>query len=488
MHDRNVPNLSYPSVAAACGPVTARGDSPMRTIALLTALPMLAALAPAQHVVLVTASATTERTLGLDMPEVDTMNPDGIYEVYPTLGVPYTARPFLPVSLQAHMVGDLDSDGLFIDNSTDGPQGSSATTDALFVKAGTIGPVTPRDVFFSVSALQAQFGVNPSDVVRYAAQGVLEYFVTDAMITTATGGTTLNFDALCQSAAGDLFFSFSSAETLHFGSAADGDLLMIPASAITYDGFGNVSAITANSAVRIATEADLGAMRTVSGFREFDGTTPTTLFNLSGLEIDPNGGTWVSPVDGLNYPNILYTWKDSSNDGCILSTAGGGSFAIINGVALGSATATTGAQLGWQPGTSGTSGPDGLAIIPVQPPQFTVLNYPRNLHTAGDGQTFVQLQTSGGVPNGITILAWSVEANVPDGAFPSFPLPGILLGNLGMSSPVLLGAFLNDSLGNCASPLITLQTTGLMSGLNLAAQALDFPSLTLSWPSGMSFL
>ncbi len=488
MHPRTFHSKSNPYVAVRSCRGEPSGDLSMRTLALLTALPVLTAFLSAQHILLITPSASAgESTLGLDMPEVDSIDADDIYEVFPVPGTAYTARPFLPVSLQWHLVGDLDGDGQYVEGSTDGPMGSSATIDAIFVKAGTVGPVTPRDVFFSVSALNAAFGVLPCDVVRYASQGVREVFLTEAQVEAATGGTTLNLDALCQSATGDLFFSFSLGETLHFGSALDGDLLYIPASAITYDGLGNVSGIVANSAVRIATEANLVAMQTASGFREFDGTTPTTLFNLSGLEIDPNGGTWVSPVDSLSYPNILFTWKDTSNDGCVLSTAGGGTFALVNGVPLGSAVATTGTQLGLLPGTTGTAGPDGLALIPAQAPQFTLLNYPRNLHTSGDGQTFVQLETSGGVPGGITLLAWSVEANTPGGAFPSIPAPSPFLGDFGLLSPIIVGAYVNDSLGNANSPLIVLPTA-VMSGVNLAAQALDIGTFQLSWPSGMSFL
>ncbi|MBL9078662.1 MAG: hypothetical protein JNL08_14225 [Planctomycetes bacterium] len=460
----------------------------MRPFAFPVLFPLLLAAVPAQHAILVTSSVSAgEQTLALDLPAVDFVDPDAIYEVVPLPGTPYSARPFLPVSLQWHYVGDLDNDGQYVEGSVDGPMGSSATIDEIFVKAGTVAPVGPRDVFFSISAANAVFGVLASDVVRYAGQGVREVFLTEAQLEVATGGTTLNLDALCQSPAGDLFLSFALGETLHFGSALDGDLLFVPASSITYDGSGNVLSIAANAAVRVATEANLVAMRTNSGFREFDGTTPTTTFNLSGLEIDPNGGTWISPVDALAYPNVLFTWKDSSNDGAILSTAAGGSFAVVNGVTLGSAVATTGAQLGWQPGLSGTNGPNGLALIPLQAPQFQVLNYPRNLHTQGDGQTFVQLQTSGGAPNGFTILAWSVEASVAGGTFPAIPAFAPFAGEFGITAPLVIGLFFNDALGNCASPLIVLDTA-LMSGAQVAAQAVDFPSFQLSTPSAMSFL
>jgi hypothetical protein len=459
----------------------------MRTLTLTAVLPALAALAPAQHTILMTSGAADETTLALDLPEIDSINNVDIYQVTPAIGQAAIARPFLPVSLQWHLAGDPDNDGRYVEASVDGPGGSSNVVDEIFVKANTVGPVSHRDVFLSLSAASTMLGTLPSDVFRFSGQGTREVFLAEAQVMTATGGTSLNLDALCQTVAGDLFFSFSVAETLALGAAADGDLLMIPASAITYDGFGNVAAITANSAIRVATETQLQAMVAASGFKTASGGTALSLFNLAGLEVDPNGGTWISPVDTLSYPNVLFCWRDASNDGAILSTAGGGSLAVINGVTMGSTVATNGTHLGWSPGTTGTSGPGGLALIPQQAPFYELLNYPRNLHTAGTGQTFVQLQTSAGTPGGLSIFVWSIESAVAGGSFPSFgPIPGFL-GELGISSIILVGAFPNDSLGNSATNLITLPTA-VMTGINLAAQALDLTTLTFSTPSGMSFL
>ena len=485
-HLRN-PNLT--PVAAPARRSEPNGITTMRTLALSTVLPALAALAPAQTTqILTSVNGTTDaRTLALDPAEIDEIREGDIYEVFPLPGVPYSLRPFLPISLQWHFAGDIDGDGQYVEGSDSGPTGSGNGIDAIFRKATAPGPFTPRDIYFSTESASSTLGTLPSDVVRYAGQGVLEYFLTEAQLETATGGTTLNLDALCQTLTGDLFFSFSLTETLHFGSADDGDLLFIPSSAITYDASGNVVAIAANSATIVLEDSDLNAMQANSGFVEFDGGPPSTLFDLSGLDLDPNGGTFVSPVDTLVYPNLVWTWSDSSNDGAILSTALGGSFAVINGVPMGSAVATTGAQIGLQPTSSGTSGLGGLAVIPVQGQQFEVLNYPRNLHTSGDGQTFVQLQVSGGTPNGFTLLAWSVEANTPNGAFPAIPAIPPFTGEFGMLSPVIIGVFANDAQGITTTPLITLDTT-VLSGVNLAAQGLDVGTFALSWPSGLSFL
>lgn len=463
----------------------------MRTTFLIAALVASAGLAPAQHTLLIVGDG--DKTLAVDAPELDLMINDEIYSVTPVIGSPYTARSFLPISLQDHYIGDLDNDGRYVEVSDEGPFGSSNAIDEIFVKAGTLGPVTPRDVFFSVEDANVVGGILQSDVVRYMAQGVREVFMTEAQLITATGVTvtltnTINLDALCQTAGGDLFFSVSDAETMTLGAVADGDLLHIPASAITYDGAGNVTAITANSAIRVATEAQVLAMITASGIRQASGAVIGTLFELAGLEIDPNGGTWVSPVDLLNYPNLLFCWNDASNDGGIVATAGGGTIAVINGVPMGSASGTWGDQVGQLPTATGTNGLNGLALIPQQAPVFSLMNFPRNLHTPGTapGKTVVQLQASAGTPNGFTIMAWSVEASIPGGTFPAFPAPAPFVGELGMSAPIIIGLFFNDPLGNSQTNLMVLEMT-VLTGVQLAAQALDFTSSTLSTPTGQSF-
>lgn len=462
----------------------------IRIPTILAALPLFAALAPAQHTILLAPGPSDERTLGLDAPETDLMRTDEIYEVFPTPGGGYTARPFLPISTQWHYAGDTDSNGQYVQDSVDGPGG---TLDAVFLKAGTTGPVTTRDVYWSIASTS---GINipgllVSDVVRYSGQGVVEKFLTQAQLNVACGivstSTTMNLDALAQSAAGDLFFSVSLTTTINGTSMDDGDMLYIPAGAITYDGSGNVSTIAAGTAVRIATQADLIAFAMASGYKTSVGGDVTTSFELSGLEMDPNGGTWTTPEGALVLPNVLYVWSDFSNDGAVISTAAGGSIAVINGVPLGSTVATLGDQLGYLPDSTGINGPNGLALAPAQAPAYALLNYPRNLHTSGNGQTFLNFEVSGGTPGGISVFVWSVESMAPGGAFPAVPAIPPFSGEFGISAPIIIGFQVNDALGNSSTPMMVLSTAA-MSGANLACQALDFTTFRLSTPTGLSFL
>ncbi|MCB9879561.1 MAG: hypothetical protein H6835_18355 [Planctomycetes bacterium] len=455
---------------------------------LLTAIPLFAfaAAGTAQHTVLMTAGTSDERTLGLDAPELDLIRNDEIYAVTPLPGTAYTAWPFLPTSLEWYYVGDGDGDAQYVEASTDGPGGA---IDAIFVKSGAVGPVSPRDVFFSIASTNTHLpGVSTADVVRYSAQGVREVFVSEAQLMTATGGTSLNLDALCQTPAGDLLLSFSLTETLAIGSVDDGDLLLIPAAAITYDADGNVAAIAADSVALVATQADLIAMVNNSGFHTSVGGTVTTSFDLTGLEVDPNGGTFVAPQDPtIVLPDLLFCWNDFSNDGALISTAGGGSIGVVNGVAMGSTVATQGDQIGWLPDSTGTNGPGGLALIPLQPASYAVLNYPRNLHTQGTGQTLLQIQLSGGTPGGASVIALSVESAIANGAFPVIAAPAPFVGEFGMTAPAILGVYFHDAMGNTQSDLLILATPPL-SGANISVQALDVSTFQLSTPGALSFL
>lgn len=465
----------------------------MRIATFLTTLPLLAALAPAQHTILFVAGSADRHTLVVDPPEADVMRSDEIYEISPAVGQSGLARPFLPISLQWHYVGDLTPDGQYVEDDIEGP---GDTLDEVFIKAGTVAPVTPRQVFFSLAATSADLpGVRVSDVLRYSAQGVQEFFLTHAQVNSACGltptSTSVNLDAICQSAAGDIFFSQSGLTTINGVPTDDGDILVIPASALTYDANGNVSAVTAASATRVASQADLLAMVDLSGHRTSvggvanSGTSPA--FELSGLEIDPNGGTWTSPITSVMYPNLLFCWSDFSNDGALISTALGGSIAVINGVPMGSTVATLGDQIGILPDSTGTFGPNGFAVIPASQPSYALMNYPRNQFPGGTTtQGLLQNQISGGTPGGFSVVVWSIESAVPGGTFPSAPGFSPFLGEFGISAPNIVGAYLNDAQGYAQTDLFLLDTAAA-SGANLACQALDVNTFRLSTPSAVTF-
>lgn len=451
---------------------------------LVVILAAIASPAAAQQTILF--SFDTDELIfdnGNGLTEIGLLREDEIGTVTPGPGL-YSAQPFLPMSAQWAYLGDADNDGRYADDSTSGP---GDEVDALFVKANTGFPVTPRDVFMSRSTADG-YGSSflDGDVFRFAGpDGALEVFVTEAQLVNAIGqspGSDVDLDAICQASDGGLFISFELDELVGGVTAGDGALISIPA--VTYDAQGNVSSIAANSAVIVATESDMDALVVNSGMLSSVGGTPSYT-DLAALEIDPAGGTWTSPqFPDTQLPNLLFGWEGFSNDGAIISTANGGSIPTINGVPMASTVATTGTQIGMLPDSTGLGGINGLAIIPAQDAPFVVENYPRNLITSMP--SFHQLQYSGATPSTSIAVTVNLGPTASGGALPSqFIAPfGELFGSL-LTFQVLISVPANSAGQAAVSTVINVP--GLV-GRNLVFQGIDNTALELSLPAALQFL
>jgi hypothetical protein len=251
---------------------------------------------------------------------------------------------------------------------------------------------------------------------------------------------------------------------------------------------GNVAGITAGSAVIVASEADVNAMIANSGMATSVGGTPSSTLDLGGLELDPNGGTWISQQPGaLVLPNLLFAWLGFSNDGGILSTAGGGSLASINGVPMASASATTGTQIGMLPGSTGIFGIAGMALIPQRSEPLVVENYPVNLITSST-ILFTRQEVSGATPGGT--VAFIIGAGpLPVGGFvPAVSAPSPFTGTIyGLAPLIVTGSAVADADGHAAL-IHSLPPTLVGSGVNFVWMALDVPSRRFGEPAGLQFL
>ena len=442
----------------------------------------LAGQAGAQHTVLF-ALDSDEFTLdlGSGLLGVGTCGEDEVDSVTPAFGA-YSARPFLTRAAQWSYIGDADLDGRFVNDAELAPGGD---VDCVFVRRGTTGPVGPRDVFISKESTNGMAaGFADGDVFRYAGpSGALEVFVSEAQLIVATNGSAnIDTNAMCQSDAGDLFFSIST------GTAGfdDGDLVYIPAAAITYDAWDNVVAIAPGSAVRLAAEAELELLIAASGFKTSTGGSASTTFDLSGLEIDPAGGTWLPQSSMILVPNLLFAWNGSSNDGAIISTANGGEIAVINGVQMGSEVATQGLQIGLLPDATGVNGIEGLAVIPAQPPRLVTENYPVDLHTGtGTGASWLRVEVAGATPGGFVTAYLAVGPQGPGGVVGSVPLLGGEFFTGVAFFPV--GPILIDPLGY-GEFHFTLEPSPSVPGANVVWQVIDPGSLTVSTGAAVQFL
>lgn len=457
----------------------------IRTLLALIVACMAPGLATAQSTLLINMDGD-EKTWsnGGGLVSVGTCGEDEVYAVTPAPGGGYSAEPFLTRAGQWALLGDADADGRYADSSTAAP---GADIDAIFVKAGASGPFGIRDVYVSKESTDGfAAGFEDGDVFRYAGpSGAIEVFMTEDQLGNALGtaSTSVDLNALCQNAAGDLFFSVSLAIS---GIIDDGDLGMIPAGSITYDGSGNVSATTASSAVIVATEAEMVAAVTASGFKTSVGGDVSSSFDLAALEVDPAGGTWTPASSSVTISNLLFGWSGFSNDGGIISTAGGGSIPSVNGVPMASAVGTQGDQIGLLPDSTGLGGLEGLALIPSQPHKLVVENYPVDLHTSTDSdQSWHRVEVGGATPGATCQLVAAIGPTTAGGSVLSFPVGA---DEFFFGSGILLLFSITADADGFGQVSFVIPPHASLPGTNITFQVVELPGKRISTPVALQFI
>lgn len=427
-----------------------------------------------------TAVETSANAIGL---EVASFRAGEVQQFVP--GSDFGARPFLSDGCQWVFIGDANGNARIVDDATNGP---GQFTDAIFVRRfGTgSGESSPRTVWLSKSSTTGfSSSLEDGSVFRYNSQNQTEVFVTEAALLQALGqapNLDLDLDAICQDAQGNLYMSFESTESVNGTNALDGAIIRIPRAAITYNLFnGTVSNIASGSAQILVDESVIAGFITNSGVQTATGSNPSTNVNLSGLEIDPNGGTFSTAFG--NVPNLIFTWTASTNDGAILSTRNMGQIATINGVPMGSTTQTIGTHIGLTPDTSGVDGLSGLALLNGnRTPDVVTEIGPSNL-LFPSSVLFVRQEITGLTPNG---LAGAFVDFAAGGQFPSFQFPPVIGEFYGLGNPTVLATLTADSNGYATFQLVVPPST-FVSGqrFTLGFQALDFGTLRTALPAAL---
>jgi hypothetical protein len=447
--------------------------------------------AQAQHTILFTGDDDYFTIdLGNGLLEVGQVREHEVYSVTPAVGQLYSAKPFLSRTAQWVYTGDADNDGRYADDSTAAPMDS---IDAILVRPSDSGPFRGRSIFISKET--SADGLFPTmedgDVFRFRGPGnTIETFVSEAQLLDAMGqAPTGDFDlnAIAQDLAGNLYFSFSDAsETISAGAAVDGDLLYLDAANIVYDANGLITGVVPGTVLIAATEAEMIAMVTASGFKTSTGGDVSTSFDLSALEIDPNGGTFTPASSGLTLPNLLFCWQGFSNDGAIISTAAGGSIPSVNGVPMASTIATQGDQIGVQPDSTGIFGVEGLALIPQQADLLVVENWPVDLHTGtGTGDvSWHRVEWSGATPGGNVFWTLAVGPSTSGGFVASIPQPTgeLFVGTL--FAPLV--ALPSDGKGY--GSIAFLFNDPALMGQNIVFQVVDLANFKISMPAAVQFI
>ena len=373
----------------------------------------LASVAPAQDSLLFVSrydSVSIDDMVG----RLSQLRPFGIGMVTPGSGA--TATQWIPSAGISAVIGDPDGDSQYAEFN--GLPDNSWSIGAPFVKQADKAKGDPRLVYWSIRetiinpptiALFDGTGthvVRVGDWVRVTDNGDVEFFIKREQFTKAMGAQTGAFvegaTAICQAPNGDIYYTPAHAEINGGGRIAgghwvsngtlqvfafDGAICYIPNAAITYDANGNVQDVAAGSARLAVNEVGSGPngqpsirdMCNNSMAVDRLGQRTRTTFFMTGLEIDPNGGTfpdWFDPQ--RNHPNLIFTFGNADDTCCgglgswlgtVFSTAGAtpGSIATLNGVAMGSTTlaGANGSWTGIKAGSGNQSAPvlRGLALI-----------------------------------------------------------------------------------------------------------------------------
>lgn len=334
---------------------------------------------------------------------------DGLVMVEPNPTSSYFGYAAADHSTWLAYFGDEDNDGNYIEYV-------SGDVSALYVPPSAPNPPTIFDVFISFDIWIGGWGVNgsssstsffPGDVVKLNRGGTWTSFLSRAQIGPALGITSSqvkNVDALViDEATGDLYFSFESATTVNGTPLEDGGIVRLPSASYTTDPAGMVATVQPGSAEIVVTEAEVDGICATAGL--------SVVENVQGLIIDPNGGTYFSAGTGFSMPNLVFS--SFGHGPRLISTSGGGSIWVWNGVTFDSGMALGMANTNFAGTATGKLSALAFRAQPLAAtPRHLDVGWPVSVTTPGS----VKVDISGATPNGTVLLVASLaEATVVGG-------------------------------------------------------------------------
>jgi len=397
---------------------------------------------------------------------------DAMLVTSPVTGGGHAAYAAADYSTWTAVFGDEDNNGFYV-SSTIGE------FDAAWIPPGASMPPTPFDVYFSVSTDMGSSGllggvvVDEADILRLVPGGV-EIFLSKAQIETAVGSTLSTSTDVngftVDPATGDLYLTFTATITVAGGSLSDGGIARIPGTAYTTTGgpLTPIATMTPGSAVIVLDEVEVDAMFVAAGL--------TGVNDLTGIELDPTGGTYTSTGTGLTMPNLWLT-HDASGDYAIVSTVGGGVIPTVNGNVM---------NVSESFGIAGaTVHPTALAFAAATPvgTPLHIDTFPGNPTTPGS----IRLDVAGATPGSLVILYGDFFAGTSGGFAPRLPLasvaplataPGSWEDVFVFNTDIGLAAFAdNEGYGSA-----TITVGAAFPGIHVTFQAIDFGALRVSGP------
>jgi hypothetical protein len=305
-------------------------------------LPVLTAAAIAQMPqgpsILFTTSQAEQTLSGSGGTALQLLRPNEVAQ-FDLLPCPsFSAEKWGPRSVYDTMAGDANADGWIHEALRFG------RIDALLDMPATTAaqPPSQRSVFFSPSQAMGNFisglpGLRPGDTARITYNtlgfGQVEHFLTAEDLQIALGlppfPLVVDLDAIAADPSLGVFFSIDQnlpiAGACGLPFAQDGDVLMIPAWAITWTPDFRVQAVIPGSAEMCYPEFLMDAFVTAANMADATGAQVTQVGDIEGLEIDWNGMmNFVPGCTGAVSARPALVFTASTMTGCGVATTGNG--------------------------------------------------------------------------------------------------------------------------------------------------------------------
>lgn len=407
----------------------------MKTFPILTVAALFAGLLSAQNPnsILLSPKTGESSRSGSGGTSLRSISARSVAVVTPTPAYNHSAELFLPQLAWQTMAGDEDGDAdVYTPQLMTGIDAILVTPyewdRTLQQPVPRTRPIDARDVFISPATdvgtvVSGAPGLRKGDcgtIVRTpAGNGQVMHFITAEQIIAALGlvyqqngqpitAQDLNLDGIAVDRDRAIYLSFEDTHALRRGPVLfpleDGGVAVIPPGGWAPDTRGNVASVIADSGAIVLSEAQVDAMVVNAGVASSNGACVNAIGDNDGLEIDPNGGTFVATWNGINFnvPNLLFCGERLTCCG-VLTTRLGGQIARVNATDLARACgagATDGTQVGLRANLEGGS-LDGLAVLEREPCRFVVHT---STPTGLGGMVSIDIGTNLAVPNAVLFL------------------------------------------------------------------------------------
>jgi hypothetical protein len=366
---------------------------------VLTAVALVAAPAAAQGFPFLFSTDQIERTLsGSAGTVLRDLHPNEVSMVEFSPCPVISAEKWSPRTCYLTMAGDENTDTFKWNPAVFG------SIDALCEMMTPVGGQSnQRNVFWSPSAPMGNavsvLPLRPGDTGRIVKNGFgdgqVQYFLRAEQVQQALGlpitPVVVDVDAIAADPNYGVFLSLDQDTVVNTTCGVvfvrDGDVLLIPAPAITWTFDLRVAAVVPGSVLVVHPEAQMDLFVATALVTDRNGVCVNAIQDLEALDIDYSGPTTFSPgCTGIAYPvpSLIFT-GELLTGGAVLTTAGGGQ--ILNrgcgpiGQTCGGGP-TLGLQMGLLPPTAAQGIPSYISALTTSFPHRFVLEPKQHVLTA----------------------------------------------------------------------------------------------------------